>query len=428
MPGRHGPTGPCGCCGDCFLATDDFNRPDSARPGGEFVLLAVAGGINSNTLLVNETGVVATTKCHSNIHDLGSFESTFDLVSPEDGDIYEIACGNPNDPKAIVTYSFSGIPGSGGYVTIEIETDGEDVASNEYSKTIKIDWISSTLVSARICYAPGLAVTASIFFDGSAATPDSEACIGEGNTAPCWDATDVDGNEVKVGNFTFLQGHYDNWEYYVNFVDYRECVLCSCNCFRAISDNQYEYSCVPKTIHVTIGSDAACTGLAGTYAMFQRIRRDAPTDQPPDVDNFQQKFSWVTNPIICPQDPDYQFVLELICLGNSKEDATAVPNFQLNCIKYADGGLANVADSNFGFDPTDPFTITGGTTIAAGNVSEAACKSGSCDPLNLAFPKLIENSYSAGDPATGTVACCGGYVSSGGAYEPSVSFTVTVTE
>ena len=183
----------------------------------------------------------------------------------------------------------------------------------------------------------------------------------------------------------------------------------------------YDFSCVPQQVTVTLsGGEEDCTGLSGSYPMYQRIRTDAPEDAPPNTEDFVQKFSWVTDPITCPHSATTKIVLELECSGTGKDDIDEVPQFLMRCVQW---NTAAARGSNIGFDRDDPDTTEDATQTTDDNVSEGVCKSGTCNPLVLNFPNLREDNYNS---AAGN-ACCDGFIISGESYQPDYSWTVAVT-
>ena len=397
------------CCepGTCLLGQDNFNREDADPPTGNWHVVSGAWEILDNKLVGD--GVLATTICHSSSHPLGSFEAEFDLLDIADGDEFIFSAGNPTNPKVIVTISFSGSPGFG-TVTIEIDSDGEVIGPD-----FPMVWVDNPIHRVRFCYAPGLEATVTLATPDFSYTPVHTVCIDESNASNCWTALDPD-----CGNFHFRKGTFDNWEYYVHWLERKDCDYCSCFC-RLFDGTTYEIKCIPNVLYVTLTAEQEdCDALSGTYAMYQRFRTDGPQDAPASSEASPQKFTWVTDPIGCPASINYGFTLELEC--NISNEIVTTPEFIMRCIAYAEGAAR---DTNFGFDADDPDTnIPAQAAIPDKHISEAFCKSGTCEPIVLNFPDLRENDYSVG----GSGSCCGGFVNSGGSFEPDIRFTVVVTE
>jgi len=401
------------CCCDCVLGSDNFNRADSDPPTGDWKLVSGTAEILSNEVVVD--GVLATTICHSSAYEYGSFEAFFDIVDPSDGDIIEFAGGDPGAPKVIVKIEFTGSAGSG-TIDVTIDTDDEDITPLSYGTPIV--WPGDdTTIRVQFCYAPGLEATVSLSGASGTYTPKFTCCLGDDSSDYCFTA----GGD-PVGNFSFRFGTFDNWEYYVHWQDRKDCDFCSCFC--RIFDESIgflEYSCLPQEVTINLSPDSICSGLPSTVKAYQSIRTDAPSDADPNVEKWPEKVYWVTDPISCPEGAGFKFTLELACVGTGKDDIGEVPQFQMTCIVR---NSPNAIGSNFGFDPDDPDTIdTANPGPGDDNISIAVCSSGTCDPLNLQFPDLRESSYNS---AYGN-SCCGGYVDSGGSYEPDVRIGVSVT-
>jgi hypothetical protein len=403
------PTRRC-CCSTCLLGADNFDRPNANPPTGRWHVLDGEWEIDDQRLVCVDPGTLATTICHPNQYPLGSFEAIFDLVDIEDGSEFIFSGGDPGNPKVEVTITFTGSPGTG-TVTIEIDTDGEDILP-----VFPMVWVDDPLHSVRFCYAPGLEATVLLFTPDFTYTPLHTACMDETDTDNCWTSYNPD-----LGNFSFNKGNFDNWEYYVHWHERKDCQFCSCFC-RLFDGEEFDYACIPEEIQVTLTSDSEiCSGIDGTYPMYQRVRFDGPEDAPPSVSPTPQKISWVTDPIACPESDSFAFVLELECIGTGKDDIGSVPQFAMNCIVW---NTAAARGSNFGFDCDDPDTTQCATATAFENVSVSVCKQGTCNPIVLEFPDLRENFYNLAEGNS----CCGGYVDSGGAFEPDVRISVVVTE
>lgn len=406
------------CCGNCALGTDDFNRADSADPGPKWEILSGTGSIVDNEIVVD--GIVATTFCHQPTETLGSFVATFDMIEPTNGDEYIVTAGDPGNWKVRVTFVFTGTPGSG-TIKVIIESDGEEIKVGEAVEPYEYTWLADTPVSAMFCYAPGLEATVILYYPDYVETPTSTVCIGEAGTDNCWSATNTDLETVEVGNFAFVYGTFDNFTYEVHWLEIKKCDFCSCFCRLQDEFGVFDYSCVPEQVTITLdGGEVNCSGLSGSYTMYQRLRTDAPEDAPPTSYPYPEKFSWVTNPITCPYSSTTKIAFELQCTGTGKDDIDTVPQFNLYCIQW---NTAAARGSNIGFDPADPDTIETASQAAFDNVSYGVCKAGTCNPLYMEFPDLIEDNYNSDEGN----ACCDGAINSGGSYQPSYRWSVVVT-
>lgn len=399
------------CCCDCLLGEDDFGPPLTASPSvdGDWKLISGTASISDGKAVVD--GILATTICHPSVYELGSFEAFFDISNPSGGDQVIFTGGDPNSPKVTVTIEFTGFSGSG-TIDVTIDSDDEDVTPLSYG--FQYNWPVAQTIGVQFCYAPGLEATVVLSANSSNFTPSHTVCLDTNNADYCWTS-----GADNVGNFAFRKGTFDNWSYFVHWVDRKDCDFCSCFCRILDATGAVEYQCLPQEINVTLTGDSECSGIDGTYIMKQRDRSDAPLDAAPSVDLYPEKVSWITDPITCPDSTTQKFILELRCIGTGKADIDEVPQFTMVCVAWNTAGSPG---SNFGFDCDDPDT-TDCAVAGTDNISEASCVSGTCDPLSLTFPDLRENSYnqSAGN------SCCGGFVDSGGSFEPDVRIGVEVT-
>lgn len=69
---------------------------------------------------------------------------------------------------------------------------------------------------------------------------------------------------VEVGNFSFLEGEFDDWEYSVHWIENRSCDRCVCFCYENDATTE-TFSCPPATLYLNLTNEAFCAGIEGSY-------------------------------------------------------------------------------------------------------------------------------------------------------------------
>ena len=290
----------------------------------------------------------------------------------DDNPTYKVRCGHPVDSDYEVWFEaadFGGV-GATGTLTITVYGDGVETASEELE-------LDSTLteLDAKVCYAPGLHLLGMIdlrpnvypvlCIDGVAAADSCHVVSG-----------------TNLGNFSFLEGHFDDWVYVVHWIENADCPECDCFCQK--SDT--EWSCLGLELTLSIVSDPAIWDCPGAEVSVTMYRMDHPT-RPVATDPFYgfygggdtnpKSWVWVSDSINCAGGHPFSAVRAvMLCgmpVGQIKlalvEDGTYT--YAADRVMYL-GQLANVEDQTADADST-------------------------CDPLELIFTDVGLRTYQCQD-------------------------------
>ncbi len=370
------PTKRC-CCGSCRIFTDDFNR---ASLGSNYV---GDGTIVSGALHADETVLKV---CQG--FELGAFYAHVLLRSAGDASVYTIRVGDPNGGY-LVQAVFGGAAGTG-TMTLRISLDdgGSWVEEYEYAW----EYAEETIF---ICYTPGLQISVG---------PTTRSS-GSGGAGPVWVTTCIPLEPHDncwpgpKGNWTFVEGVFDDFVYEYHWIEKRSCQKCDCFCWDG------EAHCVPETLYVTLGGPGLC--FNGTYEMTQAATLTTSTLDPPTITPVPQKYEWVSEPIYCPYE-GHGFTLTLRCEIGSLDPGDTYPRFRLELRRW--GYFASANNSALGFDLSDPDTEDserGSDDMVSVSYSKPTS---TCDPFYLEFPDIIDDMFAGNET---TPSCCGGYVQSG---------------
>lgn len=383
------PTKRC-CCIKCVIFEDDFNR---AELGSDYV---GDGEIIDNVLHANNDTI---TICQA--YELGAFYSRVTMKDTTDGAVYKVRCGDP-DGGYLVTITFAGTVGIGtGTMQFSISTD--DGATEAEGFTYDWEYEDELLY---ICYAPGSQISAGpqtrTSGSGGGNPTWVTACIPLSPHDNCWPG--------PKGNYTFVEGEFDDFYYTYHWVENKRCQKCDCFCWDG------EAHCVPKLLYVTLGGSGQC--FNGTYEMYQAATLTTDLIVPPTFVDVPQKFEWVSEPIYCPY-ADNAFTLTLRCELTNED---TYPRFRLELRKYGDNAIC----ASLGFDLDDPDTDDV-TRQPEDYTSYAHSKDTStCVPFLLNFPQIVDGPFSCSEPE---YSCCGGFINSGETSpQPLKYFDVTITE
>jgi hypothetical protein len=232
------------CCIKCELGTDGFNRIDANPPSGKWHEVSGEFEILSNTVNSITPGVLATTICHQPIHDEGSFIANFQLVDLRTRGIYKVRAGKPDTSDYEVHFEPIDVDLPTARIRVTVFGDAAETVTVEHPWPVDFFGFSVNVHDAFICYQPGVHLKGSI---GSFAglPPVPQVCV----TSPgshCWSV----GGE-NVGNFSFLEGRFDNWTYRVTAIDDLTCEPCGCFCLRGeMPTDRFDpdKGCFPETI------------------------------------------------------------------------------------------------------------------------------------------------------------------------------------
>lgn len=230
------------CCADCLLGADDFDRSDANPPTGAWAEISGEFEILSNTVNSITPGILATTICHDPIHDEGSFIANFTLINLRTRTIFKVLAGNPGSSTYQVHFEPLDMDTPG--ASIRVTVYGDETVDVSHPWPVDLFGDSADSADAFICYQPGVHLKGSLgSFGGLPPVPGS--CV----TAPganCWTVGGVD-----VGNFSFIEGRFDNWDYQVTATDDITCVPCGCFCLRGeMPTDRFDpdKACFPETM------------------------------------------------------------------------------------------------------------------------------------------------------------------------------------
>lgn len=240
-----GSIGDC-CCFKCELGEDTFTRVNANPPSGKWRELSGDWSLTDGYITDNNNpGVLVTTVCHPTKYEEGSWIANFRLMNLRSRSIYRIRCGHPLTSQFEVTYE----PLDMDLPTARIRVT---VISAATTHSVTHPWpvasyggtTSADAVNAFACYQPGVMLRASIGSFGGL-VPVAAICIG-GTGAPCYT---IGGH--KVGNFSFIEGAFDNWEYWATAIDDLNCIPCGCYCLKGtlpLDRFEPERHCFPATM------------------------------------------------------------------------------------------------------------------------------------------------------------------------------------
>jgi hypothetical protein len=401
------------CCGKpgCELGEDNFDdRDDGPVPADDPKWKVLSGDWDFDDGTVIGDGLLATRICHPAAYPLGSFVATFTLKGIQDNPSYGIRCGDPVNSDYEVWFEADGF-GSGLTGTLTITVYGDDDETATETLTLPSD---TEELDAKVCYAPGLHLLGMIDLRPNVYPV---LCIGGSDgDANCYQSN-------TVGNFSFLEGHFDDWVYVVHWIENNDCPLCDCFC--RTEDNPASYSCLGRRLTLSIVSDPDIWDCPGAEIEVTMYRMDDPT-RPAGTDPFYgfynggsttpKSWVWVSDSINCSGGHPFSAVRAIMLCG-----------MPIGLIK-----LALVKDAA---DYSDGST----RVMYLGNLSstqdQAADAESTCEPLELIFPGVGLRTYQCQDteadcmdwpPTCSQFACCGPcFVSSEAPTERFLTIYVT---
>jgi len=262
------------CCVDCFLGADEFDRADANPPTGRWHEISGEFEIVDETVSSIDPGVLATTICHLPIHDEGSFIANFELVNLRTISIFKVRAGNPSTSFYEVHFEplYMDTPGA----VIRVTVFGDEVLGAVVEHPWPVDTFGDSIDvhDAFICYQPGVHLKGSLGSYGGQ-PPVPGVCVTDPGSN-CWDIGGVD-----VGNFSFVEGRFDNWDYQVTQTDDLTCNPCGCFCLRGVMPTDRfdpDKSCFPETIKAIfqlVSSSVYLTGCALSDLEVDLVETDA---------------------------------------------------------------------------------------------------------------------------------------------------------
>jgi len=391
MPDRR-----CCCEVGCELGSDDFNnRSDGSVPADDpkWKVLSGTWEFDDGTVKSTSAGILATRICHPSAYPLGSFVATFTLKELSSNPTYKIRCGHPVNSDYEVWFEADGFGGVDptGTLTITIYGDGVETAEEELE-------LDSTLIEldAKVCYAPGLHLLGQIDL-----WPNRYPVLCIDGVAEADNCHLVSGD--SVGNFSLLEGYFDDWEYVVHWIENNDCPYCDCFC--RTEDSPPNWSCMGHELTLSIVSDPDIWECPGAEVSVTMYRMDHPT-RPSATTPFYGLYGggstnpesqvWVSDSINCSGGHPFKAVRAVMLCG--------MPADQIKLALVEDG----------------TYTRPGDRVMWLGDLSnvedQAADALSTCDPLELIFTGVGLRSYQCQDfgapcmswpPTCSQYACCG---------------------
>lgn len=244
----------CCCNAGCELGLDLFDRADANPPSGSWHEISGNWSLTNQYITDNGTeGVLSTTICHPVLYDEGSWIANFRLMEVRSREKFIVRAGNPLSPAYEVWYEPLDMDQPSARIKVTVVALGVEV-SVEHPWPVDRLGGSADAVNAFACYQPGVMLRASIgSFSGM--VPVAAICIGNAGVN-CHTVS-----SVQVGNFSFIKGAFDNWQYWATAIDNINCPPCGCYCLKGLlPEDRYEpeRSCFPdqmKAVFQLIESD-----------------------------------------------------------------------------------------------------------------------------------------------------------------------------
>jgi hypothetical protein len=243
------------CCADCKLGEDTFTRVDATPPSGRWYEIDGEWSLTDQFVTDNGTeGILATTICHPVAYDEGSWIANFRLMEVRSREKFIVRAGNPMSPAYEVWYEPLDMDLPNARIKITVVALGVEVSVEHPWPFSSILGGSADEVNAFACYQPGVMLRASIGSFGGL-VPVAAICIG-GSGSNCFTVSGV-----KVGNFSFIKGAFDDWQYWATAIDDLNCTPCGCYCLKGMKPEdrfEPERSCFPdkmKAIFQLVSSD-----------------------------------------------------------------------------------------------------------------------------------------------------------------------------
>lgn len=379
------------CCDVCPIGDDNFDRPDSALPGPNWHIISGTGAIVSNKIEVS--GNVATTLCHPSTYQLGSHIATFKLVNVRTVTYYEVGVGHPVSSTWRVEFIPSDIDTINAKILVR-------VYGSEGWQEQSVPWpveggLSANVITANVCYEPGALIRGGI---GIVPQVDNHIDL-QGWEDNCYNVSGT-----NVGNFFFLEGHFDDFSFETTILDNWDCPICGCFCFKRAGGAK-DWNGYPPVLYLNLELTAGdCASLDGlSIPMYQGLA--SPT-------YYSQKQAWFSEVLSCGGF-NYTFILEcspIVKDGNNW--------FNYLSLRIGDGSYFS---SNVIFE----------WAVVDNGISTKFPSFGlsTCDPLSLVYEDLKIKSFVAPCGPMGEMGhvpfCC-----VGGCYPspPDIRLRVTVTE
>jgi hypothetical protein len=351
------------CCVDCILGADDFNRSNANPPSGSWHEISGEFEILSNTVNSITPGVLATTICHLPIHDEGSFIANFQLVNLRTRSIFKVRAGKPDTSDYEVHFEPLDIDTPLASIRVTAYGDAGETAIVTHPWPVDNLGNSADTANAFCCYQPGVHLKGSLGSYGGQ-PPVPGVCVTDPGDN-CWTVGGVD-----VGNFSFVEGRFDNWDYQVTQTDDLTCNPCGCFCLRGqMPTDRYDpdKACFPETL-TAIFQLVSSSVYAGDCPL-----NDFEVDL---VETDADRTSWEsTTQTVC----DTTFAIKADCIDLSSE-GTSFRALSLTLLNVSGGSPGSVV-----FSWQNPDFGAGETS----SMRYPDYDESTCDPLGLVYKDLL---------------------------------------
>jgi hypothetical protein len=328
-------------------------------------------------------GVLATTICHPAWAPLGSFRSNFVLANPADGKVYKVRAGDPLDGAVEATWTLTETSPGGFDVTLEIEGSGNTKTVSGFAMG------TENPVIGGLCYVPGVQATAFTALQGG--LPDdiyeAEICIDDTGAARCFDG---------LGNFSFLEGDFDDWLYEIHWIDNRNCPYCECLCVEGFGYSAI-VKCWPDTLTLTLTNGGDCPGIPASFTLNAKWETGGTNFDTPSIIDSAAKRVWLSDTITRD---DFYYLWRLDCdYAYGDNYGAGYPKMRLAMVFWTDygtsfpfstldpTGLGDYLGFDIAYDETLDFVTVGPNNSRTNAISLATS---TCNPILLRFPPFKE--------------------------------------
>ena len=370
MAGKHTKC----CCGDCLIGEDYFDAGfPITPPPGDWDVVSGAWEVTGTTLRHTTPGLILTT-----LRQDPPINSTDYTIR------FFISIVQGTGPWKIVCY----YRGSGDYDWIELT---EDAAMTVRPKFYRHSGGTDTLLMDDTTHPAGGDWT----FGGEGDQLPFEICysntewsIDSGQVI--WTTCDSQPSSTLPpsphGFVGFLQGEFDNFQYYIHWESNHSCEDCACYCWNPA--NGLDYRCFPETLHLTLipvpGTQNPACGSPYSITLDLLQARPSPTDPgppavpydlPPEKDNFWTYDPTTSGPFVLTDWDGEELWFRFLCHGKGEYELVQL------IYGYTNTVFTFPAFTRWYERPGDP---PGGLDGLTGTGRRGVVVS--CDPLRIVFP------------------------------------------
>jgi hypothetical protein len=307
-------------------------------------------------------GSLATTICHQPQHDKGSWIANFRLKELRSRAVYKVRGGHPQNSGYEVWYEPLNMDTPDARIRITVYGDGDPVSVEHPWPSAGYGGPSADEADAFACYQPGVMLRGSLGSFGGM-VPVAATCI-ENEGEPCYNV-----GGFQVGNFSFIEGAFDNWQYWVTAIDDLDCFPCGCFCLKGEKPEdrfEPETRCFPNRLK----------------AIFQLVESDISEPNCPlndfelDLDLFgNNRDEWISgNATICST----TFAIKVNCITLDDEDRV----FRVLALQMLNGVDNQTAAIAFQWE--NPDYDAGETTW----IKYPEFDESTCEPISLVYKYL----------------------------------------